>query len=88
MPLALILHSLGLCGMNKEHFCPKTDKFEGRKRPGCACEFSNYSVIGLRVQWMGFAEVTGVKQLDIFRHVVVQVFCLYMAAEGVGVNRQ
>ena len=40
------------------------------------------------MQWMSFVKVTSVEQVQVLRHVFVQVWSLDMAAEGVGVGKQ
>ena len=56
------------------HFASKTDKFPRSQQPGFAFEFTEDLVIFDRVKWVVFSKVTGVEQIEILRHVVVQVF--------------
>jgi len=59
----------------------------GNQRAGFAFEFSKDAVVFGRVQWVLFVKVTGIEEIQMLGHVLVQVFGLNTAAEGIGVSK-
>ena len=81
----------GLSGVGRDiqtiHFCHQAHKFPGSQRRGFAFEFSKDAVVFGGVQWVFFVKVTGIEEIQILGHVLVQIFGLNMATEGIGVSK-
>ena len=68
------------------HFGPETDEFERRGGAGLALHFAQNSMILSGVQGVVGVEIARVEQIHCFAHVPVEIGCLDVAAQRVGVR--
>jgi len=66
---------------------PSNPQIPGSQRPGFAFEFSKDAVVFGLVEWMFVVKVTGIEEIQILGHVLVQVVGLNMATEGIGISK-